>query len=151
MNPNVQISSTSNIIAFPRITRTAPNFIFQDRDVLLNVEAKLLDGLSLGLCLHDEDEFGEFATFTVVGEWCSSWAVARQGGSLLLWNTKSSADLGIFSSMVDVIQALEALTNPTNGPRAQLIEVSDIKPTSNVVFLTAEQLGRRARHYQNAA
>ena len=46
--------------------------------------------------------------------------------------------------MVDVIQKIAALTSPASTPSAQLLDLTNIKVTSSVVFLTPEQLGRGA-------
>ena len=151
MNSAAENSPISNIFDFPLSYSTVPKSAFQDRQVLLSQEAAFLNALGLTSCFHHEDDVGEFSTFTVVGECCSTFAVARQGELLLLWSTKTGADLGSFSSMVDVIQKIAALTSPASTPFAQLLDLTNMKPTSSVVLLTPEQLGGGARIHQHAA
>ena len=141
----------SNIFDFALHCSTMSKFRFQDRQILLSQEATLLDALGISLCFYDDSDVGEFSTFTVVGECCSTLAVARQGEFLLLWSTKTGADVGSFSSMVDVIQEIAALTFPASTRSVQLPDLTNIKVTSNVVFLTPEQLGRGACIHQHAA
>ena len=151
MNSAAENSPISNISDFPLSCWTVPKFAFQDRQILLSQEAAFLNDFGLTLCFHHDDDVGEFSTFTVVGECCSTLAVARQGELLLLWSTKTGADLGSFSLMVDVSQKIAALTSPASTPSAQLLDLTNIKVTSSVVFLSPEQLGRGARTHQHAA
>ena len=151
MNSAAENSSIDNIFDFPLSDSTLPKFLFRDRQSLLSQEATFLNVIGLTLCFHHDDDVGEFSTFTIVGECCSTLAVARQGEFLLLWSTKTGVDLGSFSSMVDVIQKIAALICPASTPAAQILDLTNFKVTSNVVFLTPEQLGRGARIHEHAA
>jgi hypothetical protein len=143
MNLETAVFPASNAGMFPQNVATKSRLSHFDREILLEAKSKVLRALSISIDFHIDDDVREFVTFSTLGEYCSSWAIARQDGNLLLWDAKSGVDIASFSSMVEVIREIAALTCSACSEQVSAPELTNIVLTSNVMFLTTEQLGRR--------
>jgi hypothetical protein len=101
--------STSNVIPITVQGGDASLFTLADRHILNNLMRT--DGLPDGLTmqLHADPDAGEFAMFFRRGDVASSWAVARDGRVLALWDTRRGLDIGRYQTMSMVISEIGKL------------------------------------------
>lgn len=77
-----------------------------------------------------EGEVGSFAMLYMDDAPWASWAVAREGGALRVWNTITLADVGEFSCMTDALAAVACAPS------------KEAEIASSVISLAAARLAR---------
>lgn len=134
MNLSSSALTTNNVFPFHRGTSTEPKLLFRDKAILTHQNGILLRSIGVIPCLHTEEFLGNYCSFTIEGDSCSSWAVARQEDFLVLWHTRSGEDLGSFQCIEDVIYKIESLTFPARSEQESEIDLSLICLEPNIVY-----------------
>ena len=139
-----------NVVAFPAMKASMPILSFEDRETLRREMRRLGSLLQLSVSVHAADEVGEFAVFSFQDESSSSWCLGKKDGFLLLWNSRTGADLGVFATMYCVLNKLAELS-PLDGVGAAPFEPSGDFAVPTVVCFETARAGRLALLAEAAA
>jgi hypothetical protein len=111
MVPN---SSTAVIIAFPRVQESAHKLLAADKASACEWEFGAAAYGFDRVVIHEQiggqsPEDGDFVLIYRMGDRWARWGAARQGAHILLWRCANGAEVGIFPTMQE---ALDALLDP---------------------------------------